>query len=73
MRLQSLRRAAQSITGYMHESWHLRYVGIELDSKYTGITSELVLFPYIFAYEDSPEYEMLERDKDRLKSKIIKL
>lgn len=47
--------------------------GIELDSKYTGITSELVLFPYIFVYEDSPEYEMLDRDKERLKSKIIKL
>ena len=47
--------------------------GIELDSKYTGITSDLVLFPYIFVYEDSPEYEMLEREKDRLKSKIIKL
>ena len=47
--------------------------GIELDSKYTGITSDLVLFPYIFVDEDSPEYEMLERDKERLKSKIIKL
>ena len=47
--------------------------GIELDSKYTGNTSELVLFPYIFAYEDSPEYEMLVREKDKLKSKIIKL
>ena len=47
--------------------------GIELDSKYTGVSSELVLFPYIFVYEDSPEYEMLERDKERLKSKIIKL
>ena len=47
--------------------------GIELDDKYTGNTSELVLFPYIFVYEDSPEYEMLMREKDRLKSKIIKL
>ena len=47
--------------------------GIELDSKYTGITSELVLFPYIFVYEDTPEYEMLMREKDLLKSKIIKL
>ena len=45
---------------------------LELDSKYTGITGELVLFPYILAYEDSPEYEMLERDKERLKSKIVK-
>lgn len=47
--------------------------GLELDSKYTGITSELVLFPYIFVYEDSPECEMLDREKGRLKSKIIKL
>lgn len=47
--------------------------GIELDSKYTGNTSELVLFPYILAYDDSPEYEMLMREKDLLKSKIIKL
>lgn len=47
--------------------------GLELDSKYTGITSELVLFPYIFVYEDSPEYEMLNREKGLLKSKIIKL
>ena len=47
--------------------------GIELDSKYTGNTSELVLFPYIFVYEDTPEYEMLMREKDLLKSKIIKL
>lgn len=47
--------------------------GIELDEKYTGNTSELVLFPYIFVNEDSPEYEMLMREKERLKSKIIKL
>ena len=47
--------------------------GIELDSSYTGITSDLVLFPYIFVYEDNPEFEMLDRDKDKLKSKIVKL
>lgn len=47
--------------------------GIELDSKYTGNTSELTLFPYIFVHEDSPEYDMLLREKERLKSKIIKL
>lgn len=47
--------------------------GIELDSTYTGITSELVLFPYIFVHEDSPEYEMLNREKFRLKSKIVKI
>ncbi len=47
--------------------------GLELDSKYTGMTSELVLFPYVLVYEDNPEYEMLARDKDRIKSKIIKL
>ena len=47
--------------------------GLELDSKYTGESRELVLFPYILAYEDSEEYTMLSRDKDLLKSKIIKL
>ena len=47
--------------------------GLELDSQYTGNTNELVLFPYILVYEDSPEYEMLEREKELLKSKIIKL
>lgn len=47
--------------------------GLELDNKYTGNTSELVLFPYIFVYADNPEYEMLERDKEKLKSKIVKL
>ena len=31
------------------------------------------VFPYIFVYEDTPEYEMLMREKDLLKSKIIKL
>lgn len=47
--------------------------GLELDSKYTGNINELVLFPYIFVYDDSPEYEMLMRGKDLIKSKIIKL
>ena len=47
--------------------------GLELDSTYTGITSELVLFPYIFVHDDSPEYEMLNREKFRLKSKIVKI
>ena len=47
--------------------------GLELDSKYTGESRELVLFPYILADEDSEEYAMLYRDKDLLKSKIIKL
>lgn len=47
--------------------------GLELDSKYTGESKELVLFPYILADEESEEYTMLIRDKDLLKSKIIKL
>ena len=47
--------------------------GLEIDSKYTGISSELVLFPYVLVYEDGPEYEILMRDKERIKSKIIKL
>lgn len=45
---------------------------IELDSKYVGNSNELYLFPYIMVQKDSPEYEMLVRDKDYLKSKIIK-
>ena len=47
--------------------------GIELDTKYAGTTSELVLFPYIFVHPDSPEFEMIQREKDRLKSKIVKI
>ena len=47
--------------------------GLQLDSKYTGNVSELLLFPYILVYEDNPEYEMLMREKDKLKSRIIKL
>lgn len=47
--------------------------GLELDSKYTGESRELVLFPYILADEESEEYMMLMRNKDLLKSKIIKL
>ncbi len=47
--------------------------GLELDSKYTGETRELVLFPYILVKEDSEEYTMLSREKHLLKSKIIKI
>jgi len=46
---------------------------MELDSSYTGNIEELVLFPYIFVYDDSPECEMLLRYKERLKSIIIKV
>ena len=45
---------------------------MELDSKYSGDSNLLYLFPYIMVMKDSPEYEMLMRDKDYLKSKIIK-
>ena len=45
---------------------------IELDSNYAGNSNLLYLFPYIMVQKDSPEYEMLMRDKDNLKSKIIK-
>lgn len=47
--------------------------GLELDSKYIGNTNELLLFPYILVYEDTPECDSIMRDKDKLKSKIIKL
>lgn len=47
--------------------------GLELDSKYTGNINELLLFPYILVYEDNPEYDMVIRNKDRIKAKIIKL
>jgi hypothetical protein len=49
------------------------YFSIELDSKYTGNYNDLYLFPYILVYEGTEEYEMLMREKDELKSKIIKL
>lgn len=47
--------------------------GLELDSTYTGNITELFLFPYILVYEDSEEYEMLIREKEHLKSRIVKL
>lgn len=47
--------------------------GIELDSKYTGNISELLVFSYVLVNEDSPEYDLLMRDKEVLKSRIIKL
>ncbi len=47
--------------------------GLELDSKYAGTISELLLFPYILVYDETPEYEAIMRDKDKLKSKIIRL
>ena len=46
---------------------------LELDSTYTGDINELFLFPYILAYADSEEYEMLMREKENIKSKIVKL
>ena len=46
---------------------------LELDSKYTGNADELVLFPYILVNEDSPEYELFARVKDKIKSKVVKL
>ncbi len=49
------------------------FFGIELDSSFKGSITELFLFPYILVYEDSEEYEMLVREKEHLKSKIIKL
>lgn len=47
--------------------------GLELDAKYIGNVNELLLFPYILADAESPEYDSIMRDKDKLKSKIIKL
>lgn len=47
--------------------------GLELDSKYIGNVNELLLFPYVMVYDDTPEYDSIMRDKDKLKSKIIKL
>ena len=47
--------------------------GLELDSSYVENTDSLVLFPYIFVYPNSPEYEALSRYQDKLKSKIVKL
>ena len=49
------------------------FFGLELDSTYTGNLDELFLFPYILVHEDTDEYEMLMREKDKLKSKIIRL
>ena len=45
---------------------------MELDYNYVGDSNMLYLFPYIIVSRDSSEYEMLMREKDNLKSKIIK-
>ena len=58
------------INEYINEGYTF---GIELDSTFTGNITELFLFPYILVYNGSEEYEMLLREKDHLKSKVIKL
>lgn len=46
---------------------------LELDSSYSDEITELFLFPFIMVREDSEEYDLIMKEKDRLKSKIIKL
>lgn len=46
---------------------------LELDSTYDGNYTELYLFPYILVKEDTEEYDIIIRDKDSLKSKIIRI
>ena len=58
------------INDYINEGYTF---GLELDSTFTGNIAELFLFPYILVYNGSEEYEMLLREKDHLKSKVIKL
>lgn len=47
--------------------------GIEIDEHFDENISELILFPYIFVKEDSEYYDMILKEKDYIKSKIIKL
>jgi len=58
------------VNDYINQGY---FFAVELDYKYTGNATELVIFPYIIVERDSEEYEMLEREKDHLKSKIIKI
>ena len=47
--------------------------GIIIDEHFDENISELVLFPYIFIREDSEFYDMIVKEKEYIKSKIIKL
>lgn len=47
--------------------------GIEIDEHFDENINELVLFPYIFIREDNEFYDMIVKEKDYIKSKIIKL
>ena len=47
--------------------------GIEIDNSFDENINDLVLFPYIFIREDSEYYDIIIKNKDYIKSKIIKL
>ena len=47
--------------------------GIIIDDHFDENINELVLFPYIFIREDSEFYDMIVKEKENIKSKIIKL
>jgi hypothetical protein len=47
--------------------------GVVLDDKFNGDINKLVLFSYVFMYEDYPSYDKIISKKDMIKSKIITL
>ena len=47
--------------------------GIVIDNSFDGNIRELVLFPYIFIYEDNEYSEEILNEKENIKSKIIQL
>ena len=46
--------------------------GIVIDNHYSGNIDELMLFPYIFVNDENEYYESILKEKEYIKSKIIK-
>lgn len=47
--------------------------GLEIDEKYSGNLTELILFPYVLIDGENEYYEMFIANKDVIRSKIIKI
>ena len=47
--------------------------GLEIDEKYSGNLTELILFPYVLIDGENEYYEMFISNKDVIRSKIIKI
>ena len=47
--------------------------GVIIDDKFDGNLNELILFSYVFVDEENEYYDVLVSQKDKIKSKIIKI